>query len=83
MRGLRICAMLDREGDDCQPGDVALLGDEALLRRSLARLRDAGVTEFCAVLYPAEEGSRERTQEFLRGEIESDSTGSRLLTIGQ
>lgn len=58
-------AMLDREGDGCQPGDVALLGDEAELRKCLDRLRDAGVTDFCAVLYGAEKGCGKRTREFL------------------
>jgi alkanesulfonate monooxygenase SsuD/methylene tetrahydromethanopterin reductase-like flavin-dependent oxidoreductase (luciferase family) len=62
-------AMLDREGDDCQPGDVALLGDEAELHRCLDRLRDAGVTDFCAVLFGAEEGSSKRTREFLESEF--------------
>jgi F420-dependent oxidoreductase-like protein len=62
-------AMLDREGDDCQPGDVALLGNEGELRTCLARLRDAGVTDFCAVLYSGEKGSRNRTREFLRSEL--------------
>jgi 5,10-methylenetetrahydromethanopterin reductase len=61
-------AMLDREGEGCQPGDVAILGDEAELRASLGRLRDAGVTEFCAVLHNAEKGSGRRTREFLASE---------------
>jgi len=62
-------AMLDREGAGSQPGDVALLGDEAELRASLNRLRDAGVTEFCAVFLNAEKGSGRRTREFLASEL--------------
>ena len=62
-------AMLDREGEGFQPGDVAILGDEAELRASLNRLRDAGVTEFCAVLLNAEKGSGRRTREFLASEL--------------
>ncbi len=61
-------AMLDREGDGCQPADVALLGDEVELRKSLARLRDAGVTDFCAVPYRADKEAQERTLAFLAAE---------------
>jgi 5,10-methylenetetrahydromethanopterin reductase len=61
-------AMLDREGA-ANPGDVALVGDEAELRAGLARLRDAGVTHFAASLYPAEKGAVERTTAFLRSEL--------------
>ena len=60
-------AMLDREGA-AEPGDVALVGDEATLRAGLARMRDAGVTHFAASLYPAEDGSMERTAELLLAE---------------
>ncbi len=60
--------MLDREGDGCQPADVALLGDEVELRKSLARLRDAGVTDFCAVPYRADKEAQERTLAFLAAE---------------
>lgn len=61
-------AMLDREGA-ASPGDVAIAGSEADLRAGLARLRDAGVTDFSAALFPAEEGAVERTLEFLRSEL--------------
>ncbi|HET6303608.1 MAG TPA: TIGR03564 family F420-dependent LLM class oxidoreductase [Myxococcota bacterium] len=61
-------AMLDREGA-AQPGDVALVGDEQVLRTSLRRLADAGVTHFAASLFPAEEGAIGRTLEFLRAEL--------------
>jgi len=57
-------AMLDRE-HAAGPADVALLGDEASLRTQIARLRDAGVTDFDAAVTPVEEGSEQRTIEFL------------------
>jgi F420-dependent oxidoreductase-like protein len=61
-------AMLDREGVE-GPGGVALVGDEATLRADLARLRDAGVTHLAASIFPAGEGSIERTRAFLRSEL--------------
>jgi F420-dependent oxidoreductase-like protein len=60
-------AMLDREGA-AQPGDVALAGDEAELRRGLDALRDAGVTDFAASVFEAEDGGAERTREWLQSE---------------
>jgi F420-dependent oxidoreductase-like protein len=57
-------AMLDREGA-ASPADVGLVGDEAALRAQIARLRDAGVTDFDAVVTPVEAGSEVRTFEFL------------------
>jgi 5,10-methylenetetrahydromethanopterin reductase len=61
-------AMLDREGA-ATPGEVALVGDEQALRAGLARLRDAGVTDFCAAVSPLEPGAAERTLDFLAGEL--------------
>lgn len=61
-------AMLDREGA-ASPGHVALVGDEAVVRAGLARLREAGVTHFAASLFPADAGAVERTRAFLRGEL--------------
>jgi F420-dependent oxidoreductase-like protein len=61
-------AMLDREGA-ATPGEVALLGDEQALRAGLARLRDAGVTDFDAAVAPLEPGAAERTLEFLASEL--------------
>jgi F420-dependent oxidoreductase-like protein len=61
-------AMLDREGA-AQPGDVAIVGDEKALRAGLARLREAGVTDFCAAVAPLEPGAAERTLEFLAAEL--------------
>jgi F420-dependent oxidoreductase-like protein len=57
-------AMLDREGA-ANPADVGLVGDEAALRAQIARLHEAGVTDFDAVVTPVEEGSEARTFEFL------------------
>ena len=44
-------AMLDREGVE-GPAELALVGDEASLRADIARLRDAGVTDFNAAVFP-------------------------------
>lgn len=57
-------AMLDREGAET-PGDVAIVGDEAALRSQLRSFADAGVTEFSAACFPAEDGAVERTRDFL------------------
>jgi F420-dependent oxidoreductase-like protein len=43
-------AMLDREGA-AGPADVAIVGDEATLRSGLARLADAGATDFVASIF--------------------------------
>jgi F420-dependent oxidoreductase-like protein len=61
-------AMLDREGV-AGPGDVAILGDEATLRAALDGLRDAGVTDFGAALFPADSEAIARTREFLKAEL--------------
>lgn len=61
-------AMLDREGA-ASPGDVAIVGDEKALRAGIAQLRDAGVTDFDAVVSPLEPGAAERTLEFLAAEL--------------
>ena len=56
-------AMFEREGAS-GPGDVALVGDEAGLTAALARVRDAGATEFQATPF-GEPDAVERTIEFL------------------
>jgi len=63
-------AMLDREGA-AGPADIALAGDEAQLRRELARLRDVGVTDFSAAVTAVEDGAEERTLAFLASELGS------------
>ena len=57
-------AMLDREGVD-GPADIAIAGDENLLRGEIKRLEDMGVTDFNAAIMDVEAGSYERTLEFL------------------
>lgn len=57
-------AMLEREGVE-GPADVALVGDEKVLRAELGRLRDIGVTDFNAAVTAVDEGGEERTLDFL------------------
>ncbi len=57
-------AMLDREGV-AGPADIAIAGDENLVRGELKRLEDMGVTDFNAAIMPVEEGAQERTVSFL------------------
>jgi 5,10-methylenetetrahydromethanopterin reductase len=57
-------AMLDREGAD-GPADVAIIGDEATVRNGLARLADAGVTDFVASIY-GEREERDATRALLQ-----------------
>ena len=57
-------AMLDREGA-AGPADIAIVGDENALRGEIQRLENMGVTDFNAAIADVEEGSRERTMEFL------------------
>lgn len=61
-------AMLDREGAQ-GPADVAIVGDEKALEEGLARLRDAGVTDFDAALVPVEDGAEARTLDFLASRL--------------
>jgi F420-dependent oxidoreductase-like protein len=60
-------AMLDREGV-AGPADLALVGDEAQLRQELSRLKNIGVTHFCAAISGETEEVRERTSQFLSAE---------------
>jgi len=57
-------AMIDREGS-MTPADFAIVGDEKTLDAGLARLEDIGVTDFDANILEVEEGSRERTLDYL------------------
>lgn len=57
-------AMLDREGV-AGPADLALAGDEAELRQQMNRLRDIGVTHFCAAVTAADTETEQRTVDFL------------------
>lgn len=44
-------AMLDREGAE-GPADVAIAGDESAVGEQLQRLKEAGVTDFMAAIFP-------------------------------
>ncbi len=57
-------AMLDLEGV-AGPADIAIAGDENLLRGEIRRLENIGVTHFNAAIMGVEEGAYDRTLEFL------------------
>ncbi len=57
-------AMLDIEGV-AGPADIAIVGDENLLRGEIRRLENIGVTHFNAAIMGVEEGAYDRTLEFL------------------
>ena len=57
-------AMLDREGLK-NPEDVAILGDENLLRGQIKRLADIGVTDFNDAVMSSDPAAYQRTLEFL------------------
>ena len=61
-------AMLDREGVE-GPAQLAIVGDEAELRAQIARLRDAGVTDFNAAVVPAGGAGLEATLDLLQSEL--------------
>jgi len=68
-------AMLDREGL-AAPGDVAIVGDEAVVECELRRLIDAGATEILALPFGLEE-EQSRTVELLGSLVRSgDSRGT-------
>jgi len=57
-------AMLDHEGV-AGPADLALVGDERVLREGIARYRDAGVTDFSAAIMATAQDDFERTFELV------------------
>ena len=57
-------AMLDIEGVE-GPADIAIVGDENLVRGEIKRLEDIGVTDFNAAIMGVEEGAYDRTLECL------------------
>lgn len=61
-------AMLDREGV-AGPAELAIVGDEATLRAAIARLRDAGVTDFNAAVIAAAGGNLDATLDLLQSEL--------------
>jgi len=60
-------AMLEREGTS-NPVDIAIVGDEAVLRDRISHLRDIGVTDFNAFCVNTGDGSIERSKAFLAAE---------------
>lgn len=60
-------ACLDAEGVD-GPADISLIGSEKEVAEGLARVRDAGATDFYAAIFPDPSGpqSVERSLDFLR-----------------
>ncbi|HEX2577196.1 MAG TPA: TIGR03564 family F420-dependent LLM class oxidoreductase [Aquihabitans sp.] len=58
-------AMLDREGA-AGPEDVALIGTASQVRAGIGRMRDAGVTDFVAVEFNADEPVATATRDLLR-----------------
>ena len=61
-------AMLDREGVS-GPAELSMVGDEPTLRAAIARLRDAGVTDFNAAIFAGEGGGVEVTLDLLQSEL--------------
>ena len=61
-------AMLDKEGAE-GPADIAIVGDEKTLGTALDRLRDVGVTDFDAAMMEVEDGSTDRTLDFLQSRL--------------
>jgi len=58
-------AMLDREGA-AGPEDLAIIGDESAVRTEIARIEDAGVTDFVAAEFGSGAAEKERTRDLLR-----------------
>lgn len=61
-------AMLDREGVD-SPEELAIVGDEQVLRDALADLREAGATDFNAAIISAGGAGLEATLDLLQSEL--------------
>lgn len=61
-------AMLDREGA-AGPSDIAIVGDEAALQAGMQRLKDIGVTDFCASIVADGSEEFDRTFDFLASEV--------------
>ena len=61
-------AMLDKEGA-AGPADLAILVDETALDAGLARLRDAGVTDFDAAISDVDAGADRRTLDYLQSKL--------------
>lgn len=61
-------AMFDREGVT-GAGDIAIVGGASVLKKSLNRARDIGVTDFMASPSPAGEDAYNRTIDFLTAQL--------------
>ncbi len=61
-------SMLDKEGIE-GPADLAFVGNEAELRNKITRLKNIGVTDFCASIVAADKESFDRTLGFLASEV--------------
>lgn len=61
-------AMLDREGA-AQPGDVAIVGDEASVTEQLDALATAGTTDFAALEFGRNGGENARTRALLKSRL--------------
>jgi len=61
-------AMIEREAS-ATPADFAILGDEKALDAGIERLRNIGVTDFDANILDFEEGSHERTLDYLESRL--------------
>jgi hypothetical protein len=53
----------------CPDYQLALVGDEKALDAGLARLREAGVTDFVASIIPSDSGAEARTLDFLQSKL--------------
>lgn len=63
-------AMLDKEGAG-DPSELALLGDEKALDAALGRLHDVGVSDLEAVVMRADDGSDQRTLDYLESRLQT------------
>ena len=61
-------AMIEREGS-AEPANFAIVGDEKALDAGLERLRSIGVTDFDANILEFEQGSRDRTLDYLESRL--------------
>ena len=58
-------AMLEREGANSMPSDIALIGDESALRDKIQALEDSGVTDLGAAVVAVEPEDFQATRSFL------------------
>jgi 5,10-methylenetetrahydromethanopterin reductase len=63
-------AVLDRQSEGASPGEVALIGDEAVVQAGIDELRAAGVTDLIASVYAPRGEDAERTYALLKSQPE-------------